>query len=313
MDSLAHAGLMNIWVTAAASIGLIFLTFLLNKKVSESDRFLFRGLVTWCCSWIVWTAAWLIVVYFKPSSENLKAIITLSFNDLKTILQLILYFTLFRGSSFSLKSAGLYGVGLVIILAVGYGTVHLVFSAPLANHLHEQWSMCLSVVAPILIGWAIRVRFGGYFALVIGYAYGFAQPAAFAASYHGSAYPTDQSMLADGHILLALMKVVWVSVVTRYFFSDPATVASPVLTSPISSEISFFKGAPKAFYILPAGLIVSALSIYFILKPVSLGKFISILTLVAMLVTLFKNGLDLLDRFRKSSSGAAKGAGGGAG
>jgi len=94
------------------------------------------------------------------------------------------------------------------------------------------------------------------------------------------------SKLAYALIVVALMKIFCATVVTRYFFVDPGSSRSLAQTSPAPKEFAFFKGVNKAFYLLPLGLGVGAVSIYFALKPAAWTTFVGIVTVLGTFVTM---------------------------
>jgi hypothetical protein len=134
--------------------------------------------------------------------------------------------------------------------------------------------------------------------LALGFVYGFAQPAAFEAVLLSKNYPADHEALAYLLILLALLKVAWASVVTRFFFTSTDT-SDLIPTRGVVHELAFFKNAPKPFLLFPLVLVAGALGSYFIFKPVSFATFVAILVAVAAIVGGIRNGLDLFERYRK--------------
>jgi hypothetical protein len=299
MDALHQASQMNFWVTVLVGAGVVALAPVLNRSIPTSSRFLLQAFTAWCLAWFAWAATWFSLAYFPPRSIQLITVMT----DLRAVITLIMYFLITRADSIPLWQVVVRGMVLMLVLAARYGTLFVVFSPGLASRLHELWSMSLGVISPIAVGWAIHLRFRSNFALVIGFAYGFMQPTAYEAAYHGYEHTDDLEGLANSLILLALMKVVWASVVTRYFLADPATTSSLVKTSSPIHELKFFSDVPKGYYLLTLGLLLGSGCTYLILKPIPLTTFALIVGILAALVAIVKNGLDLWDRYAKFKAG----------
>jgi hypothetical protein len=148
-------------------------------------------------------------------------------SDLNTAFMVLFYFGLTRGNSLKLVTYFVNGLGLVGILAVGGLSLSFFPQLPggLAQSLYGHWSLCLSMVAPVLVGWGFRLRYGTSQVLIVGFIYALAQPVAYQAMVPGLEQPMPQALGEAALTLLALLKVVFGFVVVYQGGFLPANCA----------------------------------------------------------------------------------------
>lgn len=205
------------------------------RRFSQHDnenRFLFRAYLCWWLSWVVWTATWALLAFTRLIETHQRTILALS--DLNTVLLITVYFIITRGNTYKPLVAAIEFVYVCLVLASGYGIFFLFFPERF-DDLQMGWGLCISALSTLLVGVAFSFRFKTRAVLAIGFAYAFSQPLAFEAILHSTARHGDS--LSAAHALaafkftLAILKVVWATVVTVYFTQVPVTRADMVVES----------------------------------------------------------------------------------
>jgi len=134
-------------------------------------------------------------------------------------------------------------ISIILVLAIGYGGLYLYFGddSARAYEIQESVELCVGFVATMLIGWAFALRYNTNVVFVVGYAYGFAQPFAFKAFFDVAENESTRKLFIVVLIVLAFLKIVWATVVTRYFLQIPETSESLVMKSNSSSSSGLFQ------------------------------------------------------------------------
>lgn len=147
----------------------------------------------WWCSWLSWVIVWSLLPFRNnPSvgSPLTVEILVLIFDNLNTIFLIGVYFVLTRGEGLKTKQAAFLTSLITLSLAALFGVFYLAFGVfsnqlTFAYDIHRTCTLCLSVLTPILVGWAFNLRFKNSHALKIGALYGFIQPIIYATELRG--------------------------------------------------------------------------------------------------------------------------------
>lgn len=172
----------NLSITAA--VALYGAIAWLRKGPSEdwaSHPFKRRAYLCWWLSWLSWVFAWALLLtraWLSPGSIR-SQVIVLILDNLNCTFLILIFLVLSRGDSFGptqLRLAFAWIVGSVgTCTAIIYSLSHWL-NLTFAFGVHRIWSLCLSIVCPILVGWAFNLRFNTLSALAVGFVYGFIQP-----------------------------------------------------------------------------------------------------------------------------------------
>lgn len=279
---------LNLYVVVAGVIGISVLGTRFKSSLKEGDAYLLRAYFIWTFCWIVWFVTWVANSWVAKSTDYVskKSLISWISIDLDSMLRIILYLTLVRASEFTTRHAIKLGIIMITFIATGYVLIYNIFTFDLAYKLHESFALCLGVVSPVLVGWAFRLRFGSYLPMIAGFIYGFAQPAAFAAAFHGHDNPKDAAALGGVLVFFAIMKVFWATIITGFFFTRPGTERSLVEIPNLANETTLIKQIPPYFLLLPIFLSVAILSGYLYLRPDSLGMLGSIAGIISIYIVI---------------------------
>lgn len=227
-----------------------------------------RAFLFWWGSWLVWVIVWSLLLIRKhpPIWDTFTIeILVLVFDNLNTIFLTVFYFTLTRGDSMNAKQAGVLTLAIMLGLAVLFGAFYILFGVflkqvSLAYDIHRTCTLCLSVLTPILVGWALNLRFKNPLAFIVGCLYGFIQPIIYATELRGlgeevfatfdlgkcnQAFP-ESLMCSEIHssitqqqyvealrpavsMAVGLLKVVWAIICTRLLSGYRATTDNLVV------------------------------------------------------------------------------------
>lgn len=135
----------------------------------------------WWCSWFAWVIAWLLILIQQKYSVRTE-IPTLVFDNLNSLFLITVYFIVTRGKDLSARDARTQTIRSALTLAAAFGAIYILFRHNLifAYEIHRACSLCVSVVTPILVGWAFKLRFKTSIALMVGCIYGIIQPILYA-------------------------------------------------------------------------------------------------------------------------------------
>lgn len=150
----------------------------------------YRAYCYWWCSWLAWVLAWSLILLQQKSSLRLQIPI-LIFDNLNSVFLIAVYFILTRGRDLTSSKVRLQTILIALSLAIAFGSFYLLFQQNIvfAYEIHRTCSLCISVFTPILVGWALNLRFKTSVALMVGCLYGFIQPIV---------YATELSALGQG-------------------------------------------------------------------------------------------------------------------
>lgn len=193
-------------------------------------RFLFRAYVCWWASWLAWLVVWTLKAFEPPLDVRTLNLISFVFTDVNAVLWILVYFNLTRGNRFRVSDSLATFMTIFLPLVIGYGALLLYFgrTSDMAYEIQESIELCVGFVAAMLVGWAFSLRYNTNVVFVVGYAYGFSQPIAFKAFFHEADDETSRKLFVVIFIVLGFLKLVWATVVTRYFLERPASTESLV-------------------------------------------------------------------------------------
>jgi hypothetical protein len=283
-----------------------------DQRYKEELRFLFRAYLCWWLSWLAWGAVWVLITLQVPYTQDTRDLITLAGSDLNAILLIMVYFTLTRGNRYKASTAWIEGTFLALIFFIGYATFYVAFDRGFAMRLQEKWGLILGAVSTILVGWAFALRYDTRVVLGAGFVYGFAQPAAFEAVLSVQARPKDfEDVFVAVQVILALLKILWATVVTRYFTQKPEETDSLITEPSLETRFTFFEKWPPQLFVQTFSLFAILVVLVLIFMPTqymrvlagiaALGAFC---TIVTGLVNLFRwiNGRVARDKPADSTS-----------
>jgi hypothetical protein len=249
MDPAKGGALLNLAVCCVVVLwGSYLWAGPLRSKLNGDSRFLYRAFVFWWLSWLSWVGTWVVITFSVPANEDQQELLTLLASDLNAVFMLLVYFCVTRGKEFRVSSALKLSTRIVLPLGVSYAVMYLYFhdNFRFALGLHKNWSLCIGAVSTILLGWAFSLRFNASAVLVIGFVYGFSQPAAFQAVFNlDQGGESARSVLVVVRVALAFLKIIWATVVTRYLVHRPESVESLVREPALSPRHDFFQGWTK--------------------------------------------------------------------
>ncbi len=208
----------------------------LDREFDRQWRFLFRAFLCWWLAWVAWSVTWAVILSKLQLAPVTKNILTLVGSDLHAILLILVYFFLTRGSTYKPSQALIEGIFLALILLVGYSALYITFAPETASRLQEEWGLILGAVSTILVGWGFLLRYNTRIVLVMGFIYGFAQPAAFESVLIGKNPLPDATRVAI-HIIIAGLKILWATSVTLCILQLPNS--SDTLVQASTSRFGF--------------------------------------------------------------------------
>jgi hypothetical protein len=220
MNSVENFGTVTNLVLSASVALYGFLVWLRDKTLGAKHPFRILAYRCWWASWVCWVFAWAVLLLAamrssEPVPLNLR-IVTLIFDNLNSVFLILVYFVITRGDHFNRSRINTAFMQISGSLTLGCAILYLL--APLlglnfAYEVHRTWSLCLGVFAPMMVGWACRLRYNTLLVLIIGFAYGFMQPLVYATQLE-----TAQSAAVHGFVqfykpviamTLGGLKVLW--------------------------------------------------------------------------------------------------------
>lgn len=232
LNAIPPSKLLNAGVcVVVAFTGLLFLLSLLGKPDQDSQEslkrkreqsFIFRAFACWFLSWFVWVILWILETFILT---NLSKAVILGLSDCNTILIILFYFGLTRGRTYELARYVIHGLALFFIVLFIIGGLYWIGGGIEGGFkLHVKWSVALSMFSPLLVGWAIKLRYDTDWAIVTGSAYAVAQPLAYEALFGDALGDRGDAVL----IVLALLKITWATAITYFIGFNPVT-SDPVV------------------------------------------------------------------------------------
>lgn len=210
---------------SAALLALFFLGWgllrLAEKYPSGEYRFLFRAFCTWWLSWFAWVALWALLAFGQGDTPLVSML-----SNVNTVLLVLTYFGVTRGKEYSVAHYLITGVQaflVAVFIDLGfYGFGLFAGYKPIVENLQTQWSLALSVIGPLLFGWACSLRFGTSSVLIVGLIYAALQPFAYEAILPRQGTTTGTWAVA-ALAILALLKVAYACAGLACFGIRPRT------------------------------------------------------------------------------------------
>lgn len=230
---------VNLWTCILVSVFVLIAAIRLEticRNENYKNRFVFYSAITWWLSWVSWVFLWLLI-RLHPEAEPITSpyayVSILLLSDLNTVLYILTYIGLTRGREFPPIQYLL--VGLLLMLSVGaIDAALLLFPGKSAGViLHRQWSATLSVVSPVLMGWAFRLRYGTYWVLIVGVVYAFLQPPAYESVFGKSIEIESGTAVLS---ILSMLKIVYSFSVIYFLGRMPSSSESLIQLSVGASD-----------------------------------------------------------------------------
>jgi hypothetical protein len=291
----------NLSISAAVAAYGAF-AWLINHDSQEwaSQPFRRRAYTFWWGSWAAWVMAWALILLAglrgQTDSTAFKIVI-LAFDNLNGILAIVVFIIVTRGDDFGptkIRLSLLWSLGTLLACTAPLYALSGTLGLGFAYEVHSTWGLCLSVVSPILVGWALHLRFRTVAALAVGFVYGFIQPIVYAAELQ-AASPTISHVVNNLHPVIAMtlgaLKVGWAVVFTQILALGKAGAkgASMVDDQPVE-PIRLFKGSSRrllghTFVLLIVYTIL--LVVMFMQYEQSIANFATALGIVGGLIAIF--------------------------
>ena len=247
------------------SVVLYGLAWVYRKPSAQPAEFIYRTYFYWWASWVAWVFAWLLLllksklgmaaiekVFPYPTEMQVDTVILL-LDNLNTICLVLVFLALVRGVEYTARRGRIDFFRLSSSLAAAYNVLYIFMGLMtqeilVAYKVHKAWSESIGVVTPIIVGWAVYLRFNTRSLLLIGFLYGFIQPVVYATQLTSDLGPLRE-MFARWQPLIAMilgaMKVAWAIVFTRILSSRPWPQASLILPAP-PATVRFTSGKDRS-------------------------------------------------------------------
>jgi hypothetical protein len=207
--------------------GIVFCIFS-RKRNRGHRRFVYRATVIWTFGLFAWLILW--VLYesgvFKWGDEgSWQSNTAMLLSDVNTAAGFLFYVIITRGQRNRIWDHIRDALPLLTLPAVATLSI-LAYDWKTQANVHTGLSLAYSMITPVLVGWAIRLRFMVVLPLALSCLYAILQPPAYGALF-GKPADIDQSVALIG---LAIAKVIWGSVVF-YALARKVTNSDSLVTS----------------------------------------------------------------------------------
>ena len=214
--------------------GFAWLPFQKAKySVTSAQAFRQNSYLWWWLSWLCWTLLWLwtgIRQLISKSDLTVLKIPDLVLDNLNCICLVLVFMIISRGDGFGRRKIFLAFTQVAGSLTVGFAILYALshwLTLDFTYGIHNAWSLCMSAAGPILVGWAVYLRFNSVSVLAIGFVYGFIQPVAYAFDLQTVSKPIGQYQpVVD--ITLAGLKILWAVVFMQILAHGEASGVSLV-------------------------------------------------------------------------------------
>lgn len=243
---------LNFWIVViVCAVGVLQL---IHLSLPPRKRLALTAFLAWWLAWLFLLASWALI-RGGPLLGDATLRVQLLLSDLNSLLLIFGFFVVVYLHHFEAKVTGAFAVALMLLVFLGafYLLVYFYFDNSL--RLLQLWGLCLAAATPVLFGWALGIAYGGWLPVIVGLAYGFLQPGAFAAVIDPIQYTESTNPWASLLVLLAVMKVAWAAVVGRYLLQDPDTVPAPYPDRAVG--LAFF--GHKLYLVIFVALVVATL------------------------------------------------------
>jgi len=275
----------------------------------------YRAYCYWWCSWLAWVFAWSLLLlkqfYQVPPGKYILGleIPILIFDNLNSILLMIVYLVLTRGSTLTSREAGIRFIQMVLSATVFFLMLYSVFSAlddrEFAYEIHQTCSLCVAVSTPFLVGWAFRLRFKTTVVLTVGCVYGFIQPIVYATQLHVFQQGSHENTIIFIRPIVAMMvgglKVVWAITCTKFLSSAHASARNIIREETREAPSLFEQWWPSvSLHATILIFIYSTLLIWLLIKNKdNLGSFGLAIGILTSVISFFQMIWNVYRRTRK--------------
>lgn len=168
----------------------------IEKNCQGEFRFLFHSFLCWLLAWGAWDVMWGLEAYFGAGDFTTTVLINLNTVFLALFCVGLIQGRKLRQAEYWVTLLELAGLLFITDVALKFFPV----SAPLTRDFGRGWSLGLSMLSPVLIGWVVRLRYGSSMVLIAGLVYALAQPSAYRALFPPATATT--ALCAPGSMLL---------------------------------------------------------------------------------------------------------------
>jgi hypothetical protein len=245
MEPIRDFGTVTNFVLSLAVTLYGFFVWLRDKGLDANFPYRRLAYRCWWASWVCWVLAWSVLgtaaLLGRDPVPVQWRIVTLVFDNLNSIFTILVYFVVTRGNDFDAAKISTAFKQISGSLALGCIILYLLPLSPnltldFAYDIHQTWSLCIGVFAPILVGWACNLRYNTRLVLIIGFAYGFMQPFVYATQLETAHSTTIREHIPAFKPIIAMtlgaLKVLWACV-----FTQVLAHGSPSGTSLVSSRV----------------------------------------------------------------------------
>jgi hypothetical protein len=228
-----------------------------------SNKFPYRRLAyrCWWAAWFFWVIAWAVLLIaallgIDPVPVHWR-VVTLIFDNLNSVFTILVYFVVTRGNDFDKAKIFTAFKQISISLGLGCAILYILSLSSLlipsfayvtpsfAYDIHQTWSLCIGVFAPILVGWACNLRYNTRLVLIVGFAYGFMQPLVYATQLETANSTTIREHMPAVKPIVAMtlgsLKVLWAIVFTQVLTHGLPSGSSLVSSRQPSGRIHLFR------------------------------------------------------------------------
>jgi len=261
-----------------------------------------QAYVYWWVSWLAWVLAWALILTagmtHRAESFYFKIPI-LTFDNLNSIFMILVYIILTRGDAFGrsrIRQAFMWIFGTLVACTAPLYAASKLLGLSFAYEVHSTWGLCLSVVSPILIGWAIHLRFRTISALAVGFVYGFIQPIVYVAEQLQAGSPDIARVVDSLRPVIAMtlggLKVTWAIIFMQILVLGVAEGTSLVEDTRVE-KFRVFRGSPRRLI----GHTLLLLIVYVVLLIVMFMHYTPQLTEFAVALSIVGGFIGLFDIF----------------
>lgn len=221
-----HAITLNVIACFVLVAGGVAFCLFSYKRNRGHRRFVFRATVVWTFGLLAWLVFWILyeTEVFRWGEESRFGMLL---SDVNTAAGFLFYVIITRGKRNRIWDHIRDALPLLTLPAVATLSI-LIYDLTAQANVHTGLSLAYSMITPVLVGWAIRLRFMVVLPLALSCLYAILQPPAYGALFSKASGTTlAQSVALIG---LAVTKVIWGSVVF-YALARKVTNSDSLVTS----------------------------------------------------------------------------------
>lgn len=229
-----YAITLNTLACAALVIGGIISCIFSYKENQGDRRFVFRATVIWTFGLAAWFALW---IFYRTGvlQWGRESTFAMLLSDVNTAAGFLFYVIIIRGRRNritdhirdALPLLTLPGIATLSILAYDWWNPN--------QRVHTGLSLAYSMITPILVGWAIRLRFIVVLPLALSCLYAILQPPSYGALFSEHPNAVSQETIL---MILAITKIVWGNVVFYALAREVTDTSSIVIRISVSGAVS---------------------------------------------------------------------------